>query len=206
MLLIVLVAVEELVGALADLDDDRPAVACELRHEVQRERTIAVGDRLVLVEDQLRQERLERRPRRSAPRGGRSRSARRSRARTRARCTRRARRSRSRTCGPGRSSSSAISATLVDESTPPERNTPNGTSAIMRLRIDSRRSSRSRSLELLLGHRATSAVDARGENGVQQMLARHRPVGRDDQPLGRRAASRFPRTSSAAAGVKTNVR
>ena len=37
---------------------------------------------------------------------------------------------------------SDISATFADESTPPERNTPNGTSAIMRLRIESRSSFR----------------------------------------------------------------
>ena len=42
----------------------------------------------------------------------------------------------------GRDICSAISATFAEESTPPERKTPNGTSDIMRFRIESRSSRR----------------------------------------------------------------
>jgi hypothetical protein len=41
--------------------------------------------------------------------------------------------------------SSLISATFVDESTPPDRKTPNGTSLIIRLAIEPRSSSSTRS-------------------------------------------------------------
>ena len=49
---VALVAVEELVGSLTDLDDDRPSLAGELGDEVLRHRG-PVGTRLVLVVDQL---------------------------------------------------------------------------------------------------------------------------------------------------------
>ena len=52
---IALVAVEELVGALAALDDDRARVARELRDEVLGDRG-RIGGRLVLVVDHARQE------------------------------------------------------------------------------------------------------------------------------------------------------
>ena len=49
---------EDLVRPLADLDDDRPVLAGELGDEVQRDAD-PVGERLVLVVDQLGQEVLE---------------------------------------------------------------------------------------------------------------------------------------------------
>ena len=52
---VALVAVEDLVRALADLHDDRAVLARELGDEVQRHAD-PVGDRLVLVVDHLRQE------------------------------------------------------------------------------------------------------------------------------------------------------
>ena len=52
---VALVAVEQLVGALADLDDDGAGLARQPRHEVLRNRR-PVRQRLVLVEDELRDE------------------------------------------------------------------------------------------------------------------------------------------------------
>ncbi len=55
---VALVPVEELVRALSDLDDDRPVVARELRDVVERD-CDPVGQRLVLVVDEVGHERFQ---------------------------------------------------------------------------------------------------------------------------------------------------
>ncbi len=84
----------------------------------------------------------------------------------RARCSARSLGSATEKVLTGSDVSSDISATLVELSTPPERNTPNGTSLIMRLAIEARSSSSSRSLELVLAA-TRELVDHREDIGVQ---------------------------------------
>ena len=83
---VVPVAVEQLIRAFAHLHDDRAVLASELGHEVEGDAD-PVGDRLVLVMDQIRNEIRRDRRRRSAPRDDRSESVARSPARSQARCT-----------------------------------------------------------------------------------------------------------------------
>ena len=95
-------------------------------------------------------------------------------------------------------------ATFVEESMPPERKTPNGTSDIIRRRIDSRSRCRSRSRMSSSDMAATSAAVS-GENGLQY-------VSISDEPSARTVmrwagpSLRIPRNIVIGAGAQTKVR
>ena len=131
------VTAEDLVRAFADLDHDRSRITRELRNVIERHAN-RIGDRLVLMKDQSRQKLLHlffgddhfvmvgpklfaqmRRAGSSSLRYSASLKP-------------------TVNVSTGRDICSDISATFADESTPPDRNTPNGTSDIIRLRIESR--------------------------------------------------------------------
>ena len=195
---VALVAVEELVGALADLHDDRPRLARQSRDEVLRHRR-PVRQRLVLVEDELGHELAHRRlvdedlvmvGAEVARHHARVVAARRS---------ARGPRGAVEYVRTGTSVSSAISATLVEESRPPERKTPNGTSDIMRLRTDSRsrwRTSATISGSLIAATSSETAAGGIGSHHVRRCVwpcavtVIHSPAPSFEMPAEHRARRR----------------
>ncbi len=100
--------------------------------------------------------------------------------------------------------SSDIRATLVDESTPPERKTPKGTSAIIRFSIEARSSSSSRSSISDSSISATSSL-AEDDIGLHQISLSVLPSGRTIiRSPG--ASLWMPSNIVIGAGVQTKVR
>ena len=194
------VAGEQLVGALADVHDGDAVVLRELGHEVQRH-AHRIGDRLVLVVDEVRQEvpevvvvdrdlvvvgaellgdpagPVELVELLRAVEADRERVDR-------------------------VVDSRLISATLVDESTPPERNTPTGTSLIIRRSIERSRRKRSSASQS-----TAIAVELRAVLERIPVAPRRRgpsPVNRSCVCPG--ASFETPANSVRGGGTATNVR
>ena len=98
-----------------------------------------------------------------------------------------------------------MSATLVEESRPPDRNTPNGTSDIIRLRTDSRSSRRTSATISCSPSSATDRDVAVDGIGSHQVSRRTSPSA--DTVIHSPAASLpMPRNIVRGGGVNPNVR